>query len=432
MLLDAVRDVCMRLGLQRRYWIAYSGGVDSHVLLYLCTQLRKEHPFQFNVIHINHGLSQNAANWSQHCAAVCHEFDMPFICESITLNLAQGESLEEKARILRYETIAKLLSSDDVLLTGHHQQDQAETVLLQLLRGAGVKGLAAMPQVKSFHAGLHARPLLAFSRESLLTFARSQQLQWIEDDSNEKTLFARNYLRHQILPVMEARWPAAVTTISRSAQHCADAEQLLTELATESLAQISGTKPNTLSISRLLSLSEAKQRWLLRLWIHQQGYRLPSQKKLATIFKSVLPAAWDKMPIVTWSHCVLRRYRDDLYLSAPCSEMKIEEAYHWQLSTPLNLTGVGRLSATPAIGQGLRVNELTVKFRQGGETVKIAGRPRRTLKNLLNEWGVLPWERDRLPLIYHGDELIGIVGYYYDSDWLAGENEQGWLVRLET
>jgi tRNA(Ile)-lysidine synthase len=128
---------------------------------------------------------------------------------------------------------------------------------------------------------------------------------------------------------------------------------------------------------------------------------------------------------------VLRRYRDDLYLSAPCSEVKAEETYHWQLSTPLNLTGVGKLSATPAIGQGLRVNELTVKFRQGGETVKIAGRPRRTLKNLLNEWGVLPWERDRLPLIYHGDELIGIVGYYYHSDWLAGENEQGWLVKFE-
>lgn len=432
MLLEAVRDVCLRLGLQRRYWIAYSGGVDSHVLLYLCAQLRKELACEFNVIHINHGLSPNAAKWSQHCAAISGALDLPFISESINLNLAQGDSLEEKARMLRYETIAKHISSDDVLLTAHHQQDQTETFLIQMLRGAGLKGLSAMPEIKPFHAGLHVRPLLAFDRAALVSFAESQQLQWIEDDSNENRLFARNYLRHQVLPVMAARWPAAVATIARSAQHCAEAEQLLTEMAAESLLQASGSKPNTLSISRLLLLSEAKQRWLLRLWIHQHGFRLPSQKKLATIFKTMLHTAWDKMPIVTWTGCVLRRYRDDLYLSAPRTELNTNDIYQWQLSSPLTLNGVGVLSATPAIGQGLRVSELTVKFRQGGEKIKLTGRPRRTLKNLLNEWGVLPWERHLLPLIYHGDELIGVVGYYYHEDWLAGENQAGWVVELAT
>ncbi len=431
-LLSSLRDIFLQFGLDKTYWIAYSGGLDSHVLFFLSDLLRSELAIKLHAIHINHGLSLNSMTWASHCKQVCKEKNIDFIEHTIRLELNPGESLEEAAREKRYAFFAECLGEGDILLTAHHQEDQAETVLLQLLRGAGLKGLAAMPVIKPFARGFHCRPFLTFPRAMLQQIAQDHQLRWIDDESNNNIQFSRNFIRHEILPILKKRWPSATTTMARSAKHCAESQELLEEFTTELCSITKGTRDNTLSVAHLQRLSSQKQRFVLRAWIRGLGYPLPNLKKMSVIQNNVLTAARDRMPCVSYSGIEIRRYRDDLYLMR--SSLKHDHSsYQWNMTQPLLLPGIGLLHATLVVGKGLRADFKTVaiRFRQGGEKVEIPGRDRHTLKNLLQSWHVLPWERDRLPLIFVENRLIGVVGYFINASFAAKSDEMGYEIWLE-
>lgn len=433
-LMQSFKDFFSSLGQKKTYWIALSGGLDSKVLLHLAHALRasEKKPILLRAIHVNHGISDKAKLWEDTCASDCKALDIDFTVERVTLNLNASQSIEEAARDARYHAFAKRLSSEDVLFTAHHQDDQAETVLLQLLRGAGLKGLSAMPVLKKLGKGCHVRPFLQTPRAILEEYAKAHGLTWIEDEMNYAQHLTRNFLRHQVFPLLKTRWETVTQTLARSAKHCAQAQFLLDEFIAPLLAEVK-QEDNALSVSQLLKLEPEKQQMVLRAWIHQAGYRLPGTKKLFTIQETVLHAAWDRRPCVSWEGVELRRHKDSLYLMPCLSSLPKFREVHWPLSENCELQGVGRLKAelSPSGKLSANIHAVTIKFRMGGEVISLGKRGRQKLKNLFQEWEILPWERDRVPLIFVEDELVGVMGYCLNPQFAAKENELGWHLRLE-
>jgi tRNA(Ile)-lysidine synthase len=269
-------------------WVGYSGGVDSHVLLHLMSNIRNELSVPISVIHVNHGLSKQSDLWGTHCQKICQELEIEF--HQITLNAAapKGESQEAWSRKLRYQAISELIGEDDILLTAHHKDDMAETLLLQLFRGAGPSGLAAMPLTSRIGKGSHCRPLLAYNRTDLLEWANSHELLWIEDDSNADHKFDRNYLRHNVLPVIKKRWPGITQTLTRSAKIQADTSKLLGDLASIDLVHCLNKENGTLSVFALAQLSDVRGENVFRYWIKLQDYPTPTAAQLSRVFADVI------------------------------------------------------------------------------------------------------------------------------------------------
>jgi len=423
-LLNALRLFCAQFDETITYWIAYSGGLDSEVLLSLCHQLQSEINIKVRAIHIHHGLSPNAKNWASHCRKMCERYAMDYVEHSIQLDLQRGDSLEAIAREKRYGIFKEVLAEGDVLFTAHHEDDQAETVLLQLLRGAGTKGLAAMPAIKSLGKGYHGRPLLSFPRSDLQQYAKEQNLTWVEDESNQNTSLARNFIRLDILSKLKLRFPSVTATLARSAAHCAENQMLLEAFARE--LPMHGSRENTLSVEKLLQCSPEKQRLILRFWIHALNYPLPNSKKMDSIQRDVLLASRDCSPLVEWGAVRLRRHKDDLHL-VPVSREPVLSTLSWEVHHALILPHLGELKTTPVQGAGLRadISAVSVRFRQGGEVLDMRTRGRHTLKNLFQEWDILPWERDTMPLIFVEETLIAIAGLFLHEDFTAKGNEMG-------
>lgn len=431
MLVSRVQQFLSSLGFENKtIWIAFSGGMDSHVLLSLCHAIRKEHAIQLRAIHINHNLSPYASIWMKHCEHVCKDYEIEFVTRTIQIDSTCGDSLEELARDKRYAVFAECMGEGDVLLTAHQQDDQAETMLLQLFRGAGLKGLAAMPSIKSFARGIHARPLLSVTRDEINDYAESQHLKWIEDESNQNIKFSRNFIRHEIVPQLKKHWPSVTQTISRSAQHCAEAQYLLQEFVDPLLQTMQGSQAKTVSVQKLLSQNDAMQRLLLRTWISKNAFPIPDTSKIETIRHDVLTAAHDRMPCVMWEGTELRRFRDDLYLMPALPPHEFTHLSAWNFAEPLALPGIGTLSASLVPGKGIRsdIKQVSIGFRRGGEIAAIPGRGNHTLKNLMQEWEIPPWLRDRIPLIFANQKLIGAVGYFVDADYATKEDEMGYEV----
>lgn len=443
-LINTVKEFCLNQGFEKTYWIAYSGGLDSLVLLHLFAELRLIYPLKLRAVYINHGLSQNAANWAVQCAEQCRQLQIDFCDKKIEIETVD-KSLEEAARDCRYAVFAECLEVNDVLVTAHHQDDQAETVLLQLVRGAGPKGLAAMPAIKPFAKGFQARPLLDFTRKELKEYAEQNQLRWIEDESNTNTSFDRNFLRHHILPVLKTRWPGVTNTLSRVAENCAEAQQVLDEFVLKDLAFVGEsslsslqnsqeTTPSTLSIKKLLQLDPVRQRHVLRAWFHKLHLPTPPSVKLQQIQTDMLNAQEDKLPHLVWSNVELRRYRDDLYVMLCMAQHDATQSYEWNFLQPLDLPNVGTLCALLTKGQGLRtdVQQVSVRYRQGGETLRLPGRKcHHSLKKLFQDWGIPPWQRDRVPLVYVGEKLAAIVGFFISEELEARGDEEGYKLMLD-
>lgn len=417
---------------KKNFWIAYSGGLDSHVLLSLCCKLRRDYPLTFRAIHINHQLSPHAKSWSQHCKKICAQYEIDFFEKDITWLQIKGQSLEEKAREMRYAAFGEYMQEGDVLLTAHHQEDQAETLLLQLLRGAGPKGLAAMPYHKSFGKGFHVRPLLSFSRKTLLQYAHKEQMIWIEDESNQNVKHSRNFIRHAVMPMLESRWPMVAKTMARTAMHCAEFENLLDTFALDLLKNLFGSNEQVLSVEKIRQLDMPKQRLLLRTWIKLRGFPLPDTKKIDQICTEVLMAGPDRLPCVKWGNTEARRYRDDLYIISKVMKPVHLSDVTWEITQPLILPGIGILSAKEEVGCGLKsdIQTVSVCFRQGGEKITLPRRGRRTLKNLFQEWRIPVWERNRVPLLYVGGECIGAVGFFLNEGYTAKPGEIGYQPSL--
>lgn len=427
-LFEAARALCSQQGLDKTYWIAYSGGLDSHVLLHVFASMRAKMPLRLCAVHVNHGLSPHARQWSEHCAKVCAELAVDLKQVNLSLDLRVGDSLEEVARQQRYASLAQVMQSGDILLTAHHQDDQAETLLLQLLRGAGPKGLAAMPRIKPFYVGWHARPFLNIERAQLAEYADAASLSWVDDESNSNTNIARNFVRHEVMPLLKNRWPAATDALARSAAHCAETHSLLAAFAHDECYRLRGQHSHTLSVAKLRQLDPAQQRLILRTWIEARQYPMPSTVKLETIRQDLLYAGADRVPCVEWCDVAIRRFRDDLFLQKRMSPHDVSTEFKWQLVMPLQLNQSGKLAATLSPQADLRadISELIVRFRQGGEKIRIEKRCHRTLKNLWQEWGVPTWLRDRIPLLHDQNRLVCIPGYYTDPDYAAEKNGIGW------
>lgn len=421
-LFNCVKTFCLAQGFNKTYWIGYSGGLDSHVLLHLCAELRKHYPLQFKAIHVHHGLSANAHDWAAHCAKVCADLQIEFIQEAIDAKALTGDSPENVARQRRYAVFAGLLAAQDILLTAHQQDDQAETVLVQLLRGAGPKGLAAMPALKAFAVGLHGRPLLSVSRCELKQYAEENQLIWIDDESNENENFTRNFLRHSVLPVLKQRWPTVTTTLARVAENCAEAQVIVTTMAAQDLAMCRAETSQTLAIKKLALLDKARQHQVLRAWLTELGFSLPSAVKLQHIQRDFLQASQDKSPYISWDQVEIRRYRDTLYAMHCLPQHDARQVFSWDMSQALIIPHLGTLRATLTENAGLRsdIQQVTVRFRQGGERCYFPARSsHQLLKHLLQQWNIPPWQRDRLPLLYVDNTLIAVTGFFLDRNYFA-------------
>ncbi len=396
-----------------RYVIALSGGIDSVVLTHLLSTLPAHYSTPIIAVHINHGLDKDADRWQAHCADFCQDLNIEFITDAVLVNNA-GKGLEAAARELRYAALARHLEPGDALFTAHHQQDQAETVLLNLFRGAGVDGLAGMPMQKAFQAGLHVRPLLNVSKAEIESYAEHHQLTWITDPSNRDVAFTRNYVRHSLLPNLRQRWNQADQVLSRTAQNMGQASELLKDLALLDLAFVADDQQR-IKLDEFSDLSVARQRNVLRYWLGRQQL-IPSSAQLDVVTDQCINAAADATPVLELGDHEIRRYRDRLYLLLRRESSPALQSYRWNLKESLELPELDLLLDPEWLLS--RYSELSddgeveVRFRQGGEKFKadVQGL-KKSLKNYFQEAGVPPWERDRLPLIYNNDELIAVWGY---------------------
>lgn len=406
--------------------LAFSGGLDSRVLLQLLTLIKSRLSFNLSAMHIHHGLSPNADSWADFCSATCSTLGVPLEIVRVQVDQDSGLGLEAAARAARYQA---LLGSDaDYVLLAHHQDDQAETLLLQLLRGAGVKGLSAMGAIDSNRRLL--RPLLDISRAKLQTYAEQQGLHWVEDESNADVNYDRNYCRQQILPVMLKRFPAAGATLARSAAHLAEAAHLLDELAVMDAEH--HVLDGQLKISGLAGMSEPRARNLLRWWLSAHQQQALSNARLREVLNQLVSAKADAGIKLTVGNAVIRRYQDLAYLELNMPPATI--AMTWQGEAELQLPDGSQLVFERVTGVGLAlerlgVTKLRISQRNGGERFKPnLARPTRTLKHLLQEAQIPPWLRERLPLIYCEDTLAIVPGIGVASELQAGPHEQGLMV----
>ncbi|MBV4504993.1 tRNA lysidine(34) synthetase TilS [Pseudomonas sp. BW13M1] len=391
------------------WYVAFSGGLDSTVLLHQLAEYARHHSTPpLRAIHVHHGLQAAADAWPDHCRAVCAALGVDL--DVISVQVAPGASLEQAARNARYGAFEKRLGAGEVLFTGQHRDDQAETLLFRLLRGAGLRGLSAMPQQRPLGQGRLVRPLLGLSRQQLQAYADRHGLVWVDDPSNSDTTFARNFLRGEVLPMLRQRWPQAEANLARSAEHLGEALGLLDELAASDLASACDNAPlpwlelDSLRFEALTALSLARQRNALQFWLSQRT-RLPDSRHWAG-WNDLRDAAADACPVWCLTDGELHRSHGRIWWLSGDWLAAVSGDYPWLDSgQPLRLPGNGsvRLMSGPS-GEGLHI-----RYRQGGEIMQLSGRGRRDLKRLLNELQVPHFVRPRLPLLYRGEQLLAVA-----------------------
>ena len=412
--------------------LALSGGLDSCVLLHLLAGCKKTLPFQLEAHHVNHGLSPNATAWAIFCAEFCAKHNIPLTISTVKVEQNSGLGLEAAARAARYKALAS--TDANFICLAHHQDDQAETLLLQLARGAGVKGLAGMAAIDLSRKLL--RPLLDVPRASLEVYASANKLTWIEDESNIDTKFDRNFMRHEVLPRLEKQYPAIKQTISRSATHLADCSALLDDLAQlDATHYLQNSRQLALAILKQLSLSRVNN--VLRWWLKQQGFDLPSTAQLQQISQQILHAKADAaVQLKVAQNVTLRRYQDRVYLVNDMSEA-VPFNLLWGGEESVILPDNSRLIFTQKIGEGFALNrvkniKLRIKNREGGERFKPAlGRPYRSLKQVLQTHAMPPWQREQLPLIFMDETLVIIPNVAVDAGLQANSDEMGLTVNWQ-
>lgn len=410
------------------HWrIAFSGGLDSTVLLHLLATLANTESLPaLSAIHIHHGLQAAADAWPQHCQSVCDALGVPLLIERVKVQ--SGASLERAARDARYAVFSSLTQSNDVLLTGQHRDDQAETLLFRLLRGAGVRGLGAMPRQRPVGQGMLVRSLLDVSRAELEGYAQAHQLRWIEDPSNQDRQFSRNYLRHQVMPVLTERWPQAQASMARSAAHLREAQGLLDELAQIDLAEAETTHEfawlgvPSLALAPLAALSDARQRNTLSHWLEPLT-RLPDADHWSG-WINLRDATTDASPMWRLADGELHRSAGRVWwLSGHWLRMPVIGADWPTPTSALRLPDNGRVMLRGHAPTG----PLRIAYRQGGEVMQLAERGSRDLKRLLNERAVPAFVRGRLPLLFRGEQLLAVA----NLSGLAGQMDEGWTLHWQ-
>jgi tRNA(Ile)-lysidine synthase len=397
-----------------RLCLAFSGGRDSTVLLSALAALRARAGFELRAVHINHQLQSGAAAWARAALATATRLKVPACVLKVQV-ITRGASVEANARAARYHALREQLGIGECLLTAHHQEDQLETLLLQLLRGAGLAGLAAMPAVQAFGRGRLLRPLLAVSRAALADYARRQRLAWAEDTSNQDQRFDRNFLRANVVPQLLQRWPAAATTVSRAATHLAEAQGLLDQHADRQLERLQAG--SALSISALRKLGAAEQRNVLRRWFKRRVLPAPDTPRLTELQQGLLVARHDATPLLAWPGVEVRRAGDALHAMAPLPALPAPLHWPWRQRRKLLLADVGVLSLVDDPHGDIALDRcpatVRVAFRHGGERL-VTANGHKPLKNLLQEIDLAPWMRGRVPLLFAGERLLAVAGVWRD------------------
>jgi len=407
--------------------VAFSGGLDSTVLLHLLVDLAQQHCLPpLAAVHVHHGIQAVADAWPKHCQAVCAALGLPL--QVIHVQVPSGASLERAAREARYGAFARLTASNELLLTAQHRDDQAETLLFRLLRGAGVRGLSAIPPVRPLGGGTLLRPLLDVSRAELEGYAAEHRLSWVEDPSNADHQYSRNYLRHQVMPLLTGRWPQAHVSMARSAAHLREAQGLLDELAQIDLAQASlpgefeWSGLPSLEFAVIAGLSDARQRNALSHWLEPLT-RLPDTDHWSG-WIDLREAGNDAAPVWRLADGELHRSAGRLWwLSGYWLRTPVVSGDWHETSLALRLPDNGRVmfsGQTPA-------GPLQIRYRQGGEVMHLADRGHRDLKRLLNERAVPAFVRGRLPLLFRGEELLAVA----NLPGLDGNAREGWRLHWQ-
>ncbi|NQZ79463.1 MAG: tRNA lysidine(34) synthetase TilS [Colwellia sp.] len=433
--------------------VAYSGGIDSQVLLYALAQLAKQNILsnKISICHVNHGLSENALTWQLFAKQQAQQLGLPIeVCE-VNVVPQKQHSLEELARDARYKALQESSVDHALIVTGHHSDDQSETFLLAIKRGAGLKGLSAMKTIMPLGKQILVRPLLNISRQMIMDYANKHQLSWIEDESNQDSRFDRNFIRHNIMPVLTERWPSMLTTIARSALHCQEAESLLRELAAQDLkfCQISQT---SLSVEEIKKLSKARFNNLIRYFLQNHQCLMPSTEQLEQVHNQ-LSAAADKIPAVKVGHSWLRRFKGELYLTADFDDVSSwvyeidvqRELYLQQIQLPDKL-GVLIVNAEfidtdiDNFDNGVITQHQVIPPNRGQKVmIKFSHRnPKclpdyrqhsRSLKKVLQELSIAPWLRQRLPFLYYDEQLVGVIGHFICKPFIPEKGEPALNIR---
>ena len=387
--------------------VAYSGGCDSQVLLDLLRRWKSPGEWLL-AVHIDHGLARDSSKWVEHCRNYCRQWQIDLIVKKIDARAPRSVSPEGHARTLRYRALASCLPPQGLLLTAHHADDQAETMLLQALRGAGVDGMSGMPFRRPFAAGILLRPMLEMSREQVRGYAVGMGLDWVEDQGNQDQSFDRNYIRHSILPLLTKRWPAAARTLALNCSRFAVARRLLEVQAMEDLGD--GVSIASIDMAKLGVLAVERAANVFRYWLRQHGVVLPPERRLHEMLRQFLTAAEDRQPkFICAEDIFLYRYRQRVYLVAATPPPP--PPLLWQLKTSLSLPlPWGSLRAVPAaLATGLDSElQCEVRFRRGGELLYDG----RVLKKFFQQRGVLPWWRDKIPLIFAEGRVICVPGLW--------------------
>ncbi|MDO8350376.1 MAG: tRNA lysidine(34) synthetase TilS [Gallionella sp.] len=416
--------------------IGLSGGVDSVVLLHLLHQLAPRHCWQLSALHVHHGISPNASLWADFCAGLCARLSIPLHIEQVDIAPLRAQGIEAAARRLRHAAFAA--RPCDFVALAHHADDQVETLLLQLLRGAGVRGASAMPLL-SGRASSHrkVRPLLHCSRQEIMAYAGAHELQWIEDESNADDRYPRNFLRHRLLPLLGEKFPGYRDTLARSAQHFAEAGGLLDELARIDAAE--SISENTLSVATIKALSLPRAKNLLRYFLYQLGAPMPQTVQLDDMVNQLCAARDDAAVCIRFAGGAwqLRRYQGRAHALRALDEFDRNLSMSWRGEAELAWPALGScIEFRQGVGQGVSLAKLqgadiSVRLRQGGETLRpSANAATRTLKNLLQEHHIPPWQRDRLPLLYCGDVLAGVPGIAIAAEYQAEKGEAAVRIAL--
>ena len=392
-----------------RVWVGFSGGLDSTALLHRLAQDPGIRMQGLHAIHVHHGLQPDADAWAEHCAAFCRTLDVPVQVHRVHVDASRGDGIEAAARRARHAAFSGVMQAGDIIALAHHRDDQAETFLLRALRASGPEGLAGMRPWRAFGSGWLWRPWLDAPRAALEAYARAASLSWIEDPSNAGTAHDRNFLRHEVLPLLRQRWPHADSAFARSAVLSAGAADLLVRQDRALLAVAATADPAALDVAPLRAADAASRARAVRRWI--DGLSLPAlpAEGVAQIEAQLLDARPDAQAEFVWQDAVVRRWRGLLHAERLRPALRGDWTSDWNGADTLSLPDGGSLSLE---GDGSPLDvPVRVCARRGGERIALPGRPHRhALKDVLQSQGVPPWERRRLPLLWQGDAL-----------WAAGD-----------
>lgn len=413
-----------------RLVVAWSGGLDSSVLLVACLAWARQAACAVHAVHVDHALHPNSRAWAQYCLRAAARLGVTCTVEHIAGTPPAGASVEAWARVARYQALAAHVDAASLLLTAHHADDQAETVLGRLLGGAGPHGLAGIAAMRPCGRGHLARPLLAVTRAALAAYATLHGLTWIEDPGNRDLRHPRNRLRHDVMPLLSAGWPGARASLGRAAE-LQGAVAGLIDAAADALLDTPRLPPHQLALATLAAAAPALRPFVLKRWLRRAGAPTPGWRVLAAIAREVIAARLDAAPCVRYAGCAIRRYDGHLYVMASTPAEPPSSPRHWDGHGTLDLAG-GRLQLGPPLpGRGIAEEALqrggvAVAFRQGGERCRPHGHAQRqTLKKLWQAWRVPPWERALTPLLSIDGELAAIGAYCVCADFAAAPGQPG-------